>query len=419
MGEHLDLFDRVVCAVGGRRGGLEAVRQVERLRGGRGRVVLVSVPELHLAVHAGMHATSARVGLREEARRAIEAALELAPGSDTRIVDGRAAGTLLWVLGDEHATLVACSDGRSRAAGIVLGGVATTLLHDAPCSVLVAREPADVDAFPRSIAVGLDGSPESLAAADVATRLGEGLGAPVRAITSSGGKPFDADGLKRSGLDLHTDPRPPVDALVAASDDADLLVVGSRGLHGLRSLGSVSERVAHQARCSVLVVRSPERPEPRKVLLVRDVMTSPVVTAGPDATVRELAQLMVEKGIGSVVVTDTAGAVVGIVTETDFEITDEPVPDTFLKWPRLLGRHVWSEESLEEVYADARNRTAESVMTSPVETVDADDELWKATETMMQADVKHLPVLEEGTVVGIVSRHDLLKGLLAEPHQAR
>jgi nucleotide-binding universal stress UspA family protein len=45
----------------------------------------------------------------------------------------------------------------------------------------------------------------------------------------------------------------PVDALSRL--DPDLLVVGSRGLQGLRSLGSVSERVAHEARCSVLVVR--------------------------------------------------------------------------------------------------------------------------------------------------------------------
>jgi nucleotide-binding universal stress UspA family protein len=47
----------------------------------------------------------------------------------------------------------------------------------------------------------------------------------------------------------------PVDLLVAAAEDADLIVVGSRGLHGIASLGSVSERVAHHARCSVLVVR--------------------------------------------------------------------------------------------------------------------------------------------------------------------
>ncbi len=47
----------------------------------------------------------------------------------------------------------------------------------------------------------------------------------------------------------------PVRGLVGASGTVDLVVVGSRGLHGLKALGSVSERVAHQALSSVLVVR--------------------------------------------------------------------------------------------------------------------------------------------------------------------
>lgn len=47
----------------------------------------------------------------------------------------------------------------------------------------------------------------------------------------------------------------PVRALVGASGIVDLVVVGSRGLHGLKALGSVSERVAHEAEGSVLVVR--------------------------------------------------------------------------------------------------------------------------------------------------------------------
>jgi nucleotide-binding universal stress UspA family protein len=46
-----------------------------------------------------------------------------------------------------------------------------------------------------------------------------------------------------------------VQALVSAAADADLVVVGSRGLHGLKALGSVSERVAHRVHYSTLVVR--------------------------------------------------------------------------------------------------------------------------------------------------------------------
>jgi nucleotide-binding universal stress UspA family protein len=51
----------------------------------------------------------------------------------------------------------------------------------------------------------------------------------------------------------------PVRALVVASANADLVVVASRWLHGLKSVRSVSERVAHEARCSTLIVRPPTR----------------------------------------------------------------------------------------------------------------------------------------------------------------
>ncbi len=46
-----------------------------------------------------------------------------------------------------------------------------------------------------------------------------------------------------------------LDLLHTISEEADLVVVGSRGLRGIRALGSVSERVAHEALCPVLVVR--------------------------------------------------------------------------------------------------------------------------------------------------------------------
>jgi nucleotide-binding universal stress UspA family protein len=56
---------------------------------------------------------------------------------------------------------------------------------------------------------------------------------------------------------VELDEGPPVEVLLTAAEGADLLVVGSRGLHGVSALGSVSERVAHGARCSVLVARAP------------------------------------------------------------------------------------------------------------------------------------------------------------------
>ena len=100
--------------------------------------------------------------------------------------------------------------------------VATHLLHEAPCSVLVVRPTAERERWPRSIVVGTDGSPAAAAATAVAYALAKRFGAG--------------------------DERKPADYLLATSKDADLLVLGSRGLHGFAALGSVSERVAHQSK---------------------------------------------------------------------------------------------------------------------------------------------------------------------------
>jgi CBS domain-containing protein len=147
---------------------------------------------------------------------------------------------------------------------------------------------------------------------------------------------------------------------------------------------------------------------------VRDVMTTDVATIAPSATVEDAARIMVERRLGSVVVVPDGDPAtpVGIVTETDFEVADDPIPFTFFKWPAVFGQFVWSEESMEELYEKARSRSIESVMSTPAVTVEADDELFTAVETMMKHEVNRLPVVESGRLVGIVSRHDLLKCLL-------
>jgi nucleotide-binding universal stress UspA family protein len=105
------------------------------------------------------------------------------------------------------------------------------------------------------VLVGVDGSAGSLAAREAAHDNAARHGSPVEVVTA--GERADTEWADRvsSWDDAH-----PVAALLGRSERADLVVVGSRGLQGLKALGSVSERVEHQAsaRCSPCT-RPPDR----------------------------------------------------------------------------------------------------------------------------------------------------------------
>jgi nucleotide-binding universal stress UspA family protein len=253
----LDPFTRIVCGIDVSGAGLEAVRQASRLAHPESELVLVGVSESHLGSQAGMLAAHAVEEIETGVRTALEDAHEVLPEGETRFVRGRPDDVLLQIAREEHATLLAVgSHERRRVTGILLGGVATRLLHDAPCSVLLAR-PSESEAFPRAVVVGVDGSPASLWAATVAREIAGRLGATVRVLVASEGRDVDAAAIAESALEVVRVESRPVSALIEASREADLLVLGSRGLRGVSALGSVSERVAHQAHSSLLVLRQP------------------------------------------------------------------------------------------------------------------------------------------------------------------
>jgi nucleotide-binding universal stress UspA family protein len=250
------IFERIICGVDGTPESLIAVRQAVRLQDPHGRLYLTSVAPFAKASHAGFAAPHAAELLQEESEAAIGEARALAPSADAKLLSGDPVAVLLQEVEAERGTLVAVgSHGRGRAAGMLLGTVAARMLRDAPSSVLIARAPGDQETWPRLLVVGIDGSGESAAAFKVADSLAERFGASMRAVASSGDQ-FDREAAQAITSELEEQPGRAVDGLAAASDSADLIVVGSRGLHGLKALGSVSERVANQARSSVLVVRA-------------------------------------------------------------------------------------------------------------------------------------------------------------------
>jgi nucleotide-binding universal stress UspA family protein len=255
------VFSRVLVGVDGSEESREAARQASTLTDGE--LTLLAVYDIAGGLVGG---TGPGVPAyydddlqREAAQDALGRAREdVAAGNPTgKIVRGVIWDELIREAEREKDTLIAVgSHGVGRMAGIVMGSVATEIVHKAPCSVLVARK--NRDEFPRKIVVGVDGSPESTAAYAAARRLSERFETELVAVVAHGGKP-----VYRQIVDMFVDrrhkkiPDDPVTGLVAVAADADLLVVGSRGLHGVRALGSVSERVAHEARSSVLIVREP------------------------------------------------------------------------------------------------------------------------------------------------------------------
>ena len=260
--QRLTAFSKILVGIDGSEESREAARQAAAIA--EGDLTLLAAYDTAPAIVGG---TGSHVPLysdpdiqREAAKEALERArddiAESLPAG--KIVRGQSTKALISELEREEDTLLAVgSHGLGRMAGFLLGSTATEVIRKAPCSVLVARRRSESQAFPNKIVVGVDGSPESAAYAS-ARLLAERFDAELWPVVARGGKSIDRQ-LVNAIVEQHREELTdePVTALLAASADADLIVVGSRGLHGLRALGSVSERVAHQAHSSVLIVRAP------------------------------------------------------------------------------------------------------------------------------------------------------------------
>jgi nucleotide-binding universal stress UspA family protein len=235
-------FATIVCGVDGSAEAAEAVRQAGILAAPGARIELVGVIRSGLveSVASVMPARTQEPErrLRHDAWEAIERTARILPAGIevlTNLRTGPAAALLESEAAGHGADLIAAgSHGQGRLTGKLLGSVATHLMHDSKRAVLIARGMPG-GAFPRSIVVGVDESEPSLRALAVGRELHRRTGAPLDPV--------------------HVVDSSPVTALAERVSAEDLLVVGSRGARGLRSLGSVSEGVAHRAPCSVLIVR--------------------------------------------------------------------------------------------------------------------------------------------------------------------
>lgn len=251
------VFKRILVGVDGGRLSFDACRQASLLACPETVIEAATVTLFPPATAAALGARELAASLEETAGSVLLAAGRiLGPHAELRRLEGVTVDALLEEVKRTEPTLLAIgAPEHPRVEEIVFGGVGGELLHHARCSVLLARPVPDEASFPRSIVVGLDGSEQSERAYDVAQDIATRRHSALHGVAALGGKRVPLGAIAKRHRDAQTFPTHPVPALVNASDCADLLVVGSRGLHGPRALGSVSERAAHSATCSVLVIR--------------------------------------------------------------------------------------------------------------------------------------------------------------------
>ena len=138
-------------------------------------------------------------------------------------------------------------------------------------------------------------------------------------------------------------------------------------------------------------------------MIVKDVMTSPAITVDAGTTVKNALRLLDRYRVTSLPVTDAQGQVVGIVSEADLL--------------RDLVRKDTRAHMLPPAQPSDQPRTVGQVMTTLSLAVCADTDLSDAVDLMTSTAVKSLPVLEQGRVVGVVSRSDVVRVLARADEQ--
>jgi len=138
-------------------------------------------------------------------------------------------------------------------------------------------------------------------------------------------------------------------------------------------------------------------------LVASDIMTPPAVVAEAGRAVREVARLMLDEGVSAVPVIDATGAAIGMASDGDLL---GPRPDDGRRewWLSLLAEHAASGD----VFGAHADHPVHEVMSAPLISISARAPVQDIAQALHAHRIKRLPVLEDGWVLGVVSRADLL-----------
>jgi CBS domain-containing protein len=145
---------------------------------------------------------------------------------------------------------------------------------------------------------------------------------------------------------------------------------------------------------------------------VADVMTRNVVTVTPGHSIRHAASIMLENRVSGLPVVD-ADTLVGMITEGDLLRRTELGTDR----PATSWTRAQSPEGIARDYVRSHSWKVGDVMTKSLATTQPDADLAAVAPIMLARNIKRLPVLGAGRLVGVISRADLLQAIIATPHE--
>lgn len=152
---------------------------------------------------------------------------------------------------------------------------------------------------------------------------------------------------------------------------------------------------------------------------VRDVMTSPVVSIGPDTSVKDASALLAQRNVSGLPVVD-GDRVVGIFSEADVLRSMKTMKkDLRLVYPSISSLGIAFQEEVTqreiiEAYNEIGKMPVKQVMSPQVVTVAPDEAINEAIASMVRKGISRLPVVEKNKLVGIITRGDVIRGLATE-----
>ena len=139
---------------------------------------------------------------------------------------------------------------------------------------------------------------------------------------------------------------------------------------------------------------------------IRELMTEKVLTIGPEAPIKDVARVLVDNGISGLPVCDIQGRVLGVISEGDILFKEHDPTEG-----HRGGALGWIIEGAPNysAYAKAQALNARTAMTSPAITIAPYRSVAEAARIMCDRGVNRLPVVDDGRLVGIVTRTDLVR----------